>query len=73
VSRRTGSTAGFVVKILIDMNLPPRWVEVFAGAGRKAVHQSQVGVPTGSDREIMTWARHNDYIAFTHAPTFLLC
>ncbi|MDI6853223.1 MAG: DUF5615 family PIN-like protein [Deltaproteobacteria bacterium] len=54
------------MKILIDMNLPPRWVDIFAKAGNEAVHWSQVGAPTASDREIMTWAKENDYIVFTH-------
>jgi predicted nuclease of predicted toxin-antitoxin system len=54
------------MKILIDMNLPPRWVQVFAEAGWEAVHWSQVGSPKASDREIMAWARENGYIVFTH-------
>jgi len=54
------------MKILIDMNLPPRWVQVFAKVGWEAVHWSQVGAPTASDREIMTWARENRYAVFTH-------
>jgi predicted nuclease of predicted toxin-antitoxin system len=54
------------MKILIDMNLPPRWVQVFAEARWEAVHWSQVGAPTASDREIMAWARDNGYIVFTH-------
>jgi predicted nuclease of predicted toxin-antitoxin system len=54
------------MKILIDMNLPPRWVQVFASVGLKAVHWSQVGAPTANDREILAWARNNDYIVFTH-------
>lgn len=54
------------MRILIDMNLPPRWVQVFAAEGWEARHWSQVGAPTASDREIMAWARGNDYIVFTH-------
>ena len=54
------------MKILIDMNLPPRWVKVFTAEGWEALHWSQVGAPTASDREIMAWARDNDYIVFTH-------
>jgi predicted nuclease of predicted toxin-antitoxin system len=54
------------MKILIDMNLPPRWVEVFAKAGWKAVHWSELGSPTASDREIMAWAGENSYAVFTH-------
>ncbi len=54
------------MKILIDMNLPPRWVDIFAKAGYEAVHWSQVGAPNASDREIMAWARENGYVVFTH-------
>ena len=54
------------MRILIDMNLPPRWVQVFASAGWEALHWSQVGAPTASDREIMAWARGNGYAVFTH-------
>ena len=54
------------MKILIDMNLPPRWVQVFAAVGWEALHWSQVGAPTARDQEIMAWARNNDYIVFTH-------
>ena len=29
--------SGFVMKILIDMNLPPRWVQAFVGAGGRRI------------------------------------
>ncbi|MFI5331337.1 MAG: DUF5615 family PIN-like protein [Desulfobaccales bacterium] len=54
------------MKILIDMNLPPRWVQVLAEAGWEAVHWSQVGAATTSDREIMAWARKYGHMVFTH-------
>jgi predicted nuclease of predicted toxin-antitoxin system len=54
------------MKILIDMNLPPRWLEIFARAGLEAVHWSQMGSPTASDRELMAWAEENGYIVFNH-------
>ncbi len=54
------------MKILIDMNLPPRWVQVFTEAGWEAIHWSQVGEPTANDREIMSWASDKGYIVFTH-------
>jgi len=54
------------MKILIDMNLPPRWVQVFADAGLESVHWSQVGSITASDREIMAWAKENGFTVFTH-------
>jgi predicted nuclease of predicted toxin-antitoxin system len=53
------------MKLLIDMNLPPRWVQVFSEAGWEAVHWSKMGPPTASDREIMAWAKNNGYIVFT--------
>lgn len=54
------------MKILIDMNLPPRWVQVFAEAGWEAVHWSQVGAASASDREIMAWARTDGCMVFSH-------
>jgi predicted nuclease of predicted toxin-antitoxin system len=54
------------MKILIDMNLPPRWVMFFAAVGLEALHWSQVGTPGASDRDVMIWARDNGYVVFTH-------
>jgi predicted nuclease of predicted toxin-antitoxin system len=54
------------MKLLIDMNLPPRWVAIFSSAGYESIHWSSIGAPTASDREIMAWARVNSYVVFTH-------
>ncbi|ABA22109.1 conserved hypothetical protein [Trichormus variabilis ATCC 29413] len=54
------------MKILIDMNLSPDWVETFAQAGIEAVHWSTIGNPRATDRVIMTWAVDNNYIVFTN-------
>lgn len=54
------------MKILIDMNLSPRWTDLFASAGLHALHWSTVGPVNASDREIMVWANANDYIVMTH-------
>jgi predicted nuclease of predicted toxin-antitoxin system len=54
------------VKILIDMNLPPAWTEVFRAAGWDAVHWSAVGDPGAPDGLIMDWARSNGHVVFTH-------
>ncbi|MEK7435954.1 MAG: DUF5615 family PIN-like protein [Pseudomonadota bacterium] len=54
------------MKILIDMNLSPRWVDVFMAAGLDAAHWFVLGDPRATDRAIMEWARTNDYIVFTH-------
>lgn len=54
------------MKILIDMNLSPLWVAVFAQYGLEAVHWSKIGNPREIDRVIMEWARTNGYIVFTN-------
>jgi len=54
------------MKFLIDMNLSPRWVEVFMAAGLDATHWVVIGDPRATDRSIMEWARSNGYIVFTH-------
>ncbi len=54
------------MKILIDMNLPPSWVQVFRQENWEAHHWSAVGSPTAPDTEILDWAAKNGYIVFTH-------
>jgi len=54
------------MKLLVDMNLSPRWVDVFAGAGIHAVHWSTVGAKDASDAEIMAHALASDYVVLTH-------
>ncbi len=54
------------MKILVDMNLSPRWVTVFERAGWHALHWSAVGNPGAADDEIMRGARENRYVVFTH-------
>jgi predicted nuclease of predicted toxin-antitoxin system len=54
------------MKLLIDMNLSPEWVKVLGDKGYEAVHWSSVGNPCASDHEIMTWAKDNEYVHFSH-------
>ena len=54
------------MKLLIDMNLSPRWVRVFQESGIKAVHWSSIGAGDAADREIMQYAAENDFCIFTH-------
>ena len=54
------------MNLLVDMNLSPRWVEVFARQGWSASHWSQIGSPSATDRQILIWARQNGYVVFTH-------
>ena len=54
------------MKILIDMNLSPDWVQVFTKYNIESVHWSTVGDPRATDRVIMSWAKNNSYIVFTN-------
>jgi predicted nuclease of predicted toxin-antitoxin system len=54
------------VKLLIDMNLAPRWVAPLAIAGHDALHWSSVGSVNASDLHIMEFARKNDRVVLTH-------
>ena len=55
-----------MIKILIDMNLPPKWVKIFIAEGWEAVHWSDVGAIDAQDQVILKWAKNNDFIVFTH-------
>lgn len=54
------------LRMLIDMNLSPSWVEVLREAGFEAKHWSQLGAHNAPDSELFAWARENEYIVFTH-------
>lgn len=53
------------MKILVDMNLSPGWIEFLANAGLEAVHWSQVGAGNASDTEVMQWAITHDHVVLT--------
>ncbi|NEP60545.1 MAG: hypothetical protein F6K31_26685 [Symploca sp. SIO2G7] len=54
------------MKILIDMNLSPEWVQVFNKDNIESIHWSNVGNPRATDREIMDWALRHNYVVFTN-------
>lgn len=54
------------MKLLIDMNLSPEWVDELRAYGWQAVHWSTVGALDATDRVIMDWAREHHYVVFTH-------
>jgi predicted nuclease of predicted toxin-antitoxin system len=54
------------MKLLVDMNLSPKWVGLFHHSGWEAVHWSAVGQPTARDSEIMTFAAANNFVVVTH-------
>lgn len=54
------------MKILVDMNLSPRWAGMLTVAGFDAVHWSRLGAPNAPDREIMEFAKTGGYVVLTH-------
>jgi len=53
------------MKILIDMNLSPSWVEVLARHGWQAVHWSTIGDPKAADKVLFDWARRHRFVVST--------
>lgn len=53
------------MKILVDMNLSPRWVEFFMSAGFECSHWSQIGPIDAPDDELMRWAAAHDHVVLT--------
>lgn len=54
------------MRILLDMNLAPRWVSWLAATGQDAVHWSSLGSGTAPDTEIMAYAKAHDLVVLTH-------
>jgi predicted nuclease of predicted toxin-antitoxin system len=54
------------MRIVIDMNLSPAWVEVMKGAGLDAIHWSQIGEADAADVEIFEWAATRNGVVFTN-------
>ena len=54
------------MKLLLDMNISPLWVNFLQKNGIEAIHWVECGAPDASDREIMAYARENDFSVFTH-------
>ncbi|MFA5951190.1 MAG: DUF5615 family PIN-like protein [Hyphomicrobium sp.] len=54
------------MKLLIDMNLSPRWVEFLRSNAFEAEHCSALGLSHASDDEIMHNARTRGFVVLTH-------
>jgi len=54
------------MKLLIDMNLSPRWTTFLAASRIEAVHWSVIGKADTPDIEIMEYAKTNGYAVFTN-------
>ena len=54
------------MKILIDMNLSPRWVEVFSSYDIEAIHWSGVGAANAADSDILKYAYTHGFTILTY-------
>jgi predicted nuclease of predicted toxin-antitoxin system len=54
------------VKLLVDMNLSPSWVERLGRHGFEAVHWSTIGAATAADVEILAWAKEHGLVLVTN-------
>ena len=54
------------MKLLIDMNLSPLWVQFLADSGFAGIHWSSIGRPSAPDSEIIDHASRNGLVVFTH-------
>ena len=54
------------MKLLVDMNLSPRWVERLKQSQFQAIHWSAIGPAEALDTEIMAYAAQHDYLVLTN-------
>lgn len=54
------------MKLLVDMNLSPRWVEFLARNHFEALHWTNAGDPRAADAELMAYAARHDYVVLTN-------
>ncbi len=54
------------MKLLVDMNLSPRWVQYLTTQSRQAVHWSEIGDTHASDVAIMAYAKQHEYVVLTN-------
>lgn len=53
------------MRILVDMNLSPGWVNFLTEAGYESAHWSKVGPGNATDAELMAWAAEHGYVVLT--------
>jgi len=53
------------MKLLVDMNLPPKFADMLVTQGIEVEHWYRVGAPDAMDEEIMRYALQHDFIVVT--------
>jgi predicted nuclease of predicted toxin-antitoxin system len=54
------------MKVVVDMNLSPIWVQVLRGAGFDATHWRDIGQRDAEDSTVLDWAKQHGYVVLTH-------
>ncbi len=54
------------MKVLLDVNLSPEWVEALTTCGHEAVYWTTVGAHDAADETILEYAAENGYVLFTN-------
>lgn len=54
------------MKILLDMNVPLKFLDLLTNKGIEALRWSDVGLPGAPDVEIVAYAKENEYIILTY-------
>ncbi len=54
------------MKVLVDMNLSPRWAAELQSRGFESIHWSRIGAATAPDEEVLAWCAVNGHVLFTH-------
>ncbi len=54
------------MKLLVDMNLSPSWIDRLVRHGFEAVHWSTSGAATAPDVEILRWANEHGFVLMTN-------
>jgi predicted nuclease of predicted toxin-antitoxin system len=53
------------MRIVIDMNLSPKWAGFLQQRGCDAAHWSEIGSPNASDNGILAYAREHGWVVLT--------
>lgn len=54
-----------MIRVLIDMNLAPRWAKELGARGIDSVHWSSIGAHDADDRDLFAWAASNARVILT--------
>jgi len=54
------------MKMLLDMNLPPKLANILTEKGVSSIHWYVIGLPDATDVEIISYAQENDFVVVTH-------